>query len=87
MIITREIVAKKLHGYLKHKITLAQLVDWAENAMMDAEFEEPYSNQITEVISRLGLADVKAFGLLWEDCELFLRKLGFNVKIDIDQLA
>ena len=87
MIITKEQVANKLISYLKHKISLTQLVDWSESAMMDAEFEESYTDQITEVISRLGLADVKAFGLLWEDCEKFLKKLGYNVKIDIVQPA
>lgn len=87
MMITRKIVADKLIAYLKHKITLAQLVDWSEDAMMDAEFEQSYCDQIIEVISRIGLADVKAFGLLWEDCEMFLTKLGYKVKIDIAQFA
>ena len=87
MVITKQDVADKIIAYLKHEITLAQLVNWAENAMMEGDFETSYSEQIAEIIGRLGLADVKAFGLLWEDCEDFLKKLGYDVKIDIAALA
>ncbi len=31
---------EKLIDYLYHRITLAELVDWAESAMMEADFEE-----------------------------------------------
>ena len=40
MLITKKIVADKIAAYLHHDITLAQLVDWAEHAMMEDEFEE-----------------------------------------------
>ena len=40
MLITKKIVADKIAVYLHHDITLAQLVDWAEHAMMEDEFEE-----------------------------------------------
>ncbi len=81
MIITKKIVAGKILDYLHHKITFAQLVDWAENAEMDGEFEDKDFELINEIVSRLGLADVKAFGLLWEDWENYLNKLGYKVKI------
>jgi len=35
------------------------------------------------VIARLGVADVRAFGLLWEDCEALLRQLGYTVRLEI----
>ena len=38
MRITRQEVAQKLIDYLQHRITLTELVDWAEVAMMEAEF-------------------------------------------------
>lgn len=84
MVITKQDVADKLIAYLKHKITITQLVDWAENAMMEGEFDTAHSWQIALIISRLGLADVKAFGLVWEDCEEYLKKLGYDVKIHIE---
>lgn len=87
MVITKRDVADKLISYLKHEITIAQLVDWAENAMMDSDFETAHFEQIIEIVGRLGVADVKAFGLLWEDCEKFLKKLGYEVKIDVASQA
>ena len=35
------------------------------------------------VIARLGVADVRAFGLAWEDCEELLQKLGFAPRVEI----
>ena len=40
MPITKQIVADNIGAYLHHAMTLSQLVDWTENAMMNAEFEE-----------------------------------------------
>jgi hypothetical protein len=35
------------------------------------------------VISRLGVADVRAFGLAWEDCEDLLKKLGYAARVEV----
>ena len=37
MKITRQKIGQKLIDYLYHRITLAELVDWAESAMMEAK--------------------------------------------------
>lgn len=84
MVITKKNVAEKMAAYLGHDITLEQLVDWAENAMMDGEFEERAIPEIASVVSRLGLADVRAFGLTWEDCVQLLRDLGFSARVYIE---
>jgi len=83
MMITPKTVADRIAAYLRHDLTLAQLVDWAENAMMDADFEEPNAKVLSAVISRLGVADVRAFGLTWEDCEQLLRELGFAARVEV----
>jgi hypothetical protein len=83
MVITKQTVADKIAGYLHHEITLAELVDWAENAMMDGEFAEQDAGALSAVISRLGVADVRAFGLTWEDCEQLLRQLGYAARVDV----
>ena len=83
MLITKKIVADKIAAYLHHDITLAQLVDWAERAMMEDEFEENGLPAIRSAISRLGVADVRAFGLTWEDCEELLGQLGFSARVSI----
>ena len=40
MQLTRETVAYKLAAYLHHEISLAELVAWANAAMMEGDFEE-----------------------------------------------
>jgi len=83
MIITKQTIADKIAAYLHHRITLAQLVDWAENALMQDEFSEEDAATISAVVSRLGVADVRAFGLTWADCEQLLGQLGFSARIEI----
>ncbi len=83
MVITKQMAAGKIAAYLHHNISLAQLVDWAENAMMEGEFAESGTNALSTVVSRLGVADVRAFGLTWEDCEQLLKQLGYTARVDI----
>jgi hypothetical protein len=81
MKVTRQIVADKITDYLHGKLSQAELVDWAEQAMMDADFEETNMDVLSDIIGRLGLADVAEFGLRWQDCEEFLRRLGYRAKV------
>ena len=77
MTITKQTVADKIAAYLHHEISLAQLVDWSERALMDGELSDAMPGAFP-VIARLGVADVRAFGLAWDDCEELLHKLGFS---------
>ena len=86
MKITRQNVGQKLIDYLYHRITLAELVDWAESAMMKADFEEQDFETVRDIVSRVGLADAKAFGIIWEDCENFLSRLGYRLKIKVSEI-
>jgi hypothetical protein len=81
MKITRQIAAEKIADYLHGKVGQAQLVDWAERAMMNADFDETDMDVLSDIIGRLGLADVAEFGLRWQDCEEFLRRLGYRAKV------
>jgi hypothetical protein len=83
MIVTRQTVAEKLVAWLRHELTLGQLVDWAEHAVQEAEFDPSAGSELVEVVGRLGLADVRAFGLTWEDCEGLLQRLGFKAHVEI----
>jgi cobyrinic acid a,c-diamide synthase len=80
MQITRQDVANQLAAYLRHEVTHAQLVDWAEHEMMEGEFE---SNAVRDSVARLGVSDVRAFGLTWEDCTELLHELGFDAEVRI----
>ena len=85
MKITRQNVGQKLIDYLYHRISLAELVDWAESAMMEADFEEQDYETVRDIVSRVGLADVKAFGITWENCEDFLSRLGYRLMIKVSE--
>jgi len=86
MKLTRQKVAQKMIDYLYHRITLAELVDWAETSMMESDFEEKDYGNLRDVVSRLGLADVKAFGITWEDFENFLSRLGYRVEFKVTEI-
>ena len=81
--ITRQTVADKIGAYLHGEISLAQLVDWAESAIQEAEFDEQDMEVLKSVLSRLGVADVRTFCLEWSDCELLLKQLGYSARVDI----
>lgn len=83
MRITRQMVADRFIAYLHHKLSQEELVNWAEQVMQEEDFEEKDYEDLRDVISRLGLADVKAFGLMWEDCEQILRQLGYTIYVEV----
>lgn len=87
MVITCHEVASKLRDYLHHRITQEELVDWAEEVMMESEFDQSDFEALRNIVSRLGLADVKAFGLTWEDCETYLLRLGYSVRVEVLSVA
>jgi len=83
MTITRQFVASKVIDYLHHHIALDELVDWAENALMEGELEKRDAKLLSDCIARLGLSDVRAFGLAWEDCETVLDQLGYKPRVEV----
>jgi len=83
MTISKQVVAGRIAAYLRHDISLAELVSWAEDAVMEGDFAEDDAGTIADVVARLGVADVRAFGLAWEDCEQLLRQLGYAARVDI----
>ena len=82
MKVTRELAAAKLAAYLHHSLPLEELAGWAEDMIMEGEFPAGDS-ALRDVVARLGLADVREFGLAWDDCEDFLSLLGYRAKLEI----
>lgn len=60
MKVARKMVADQLGAYPHHRVSLGELLDWAETQVMEGEFE---SSTVRDAVARLGLADVRAFGL------------------------
>jgi len=84
MTITKNDLLNKINDYLNHIISNKQLVDWAENAMMTDDFDDKDYQVIRDTIAQLGLSDVKAFGLTWEDCDRIISNLGYRVKFEFE---
>ena len=84
---TRADVIGRIDDYLQHRIRLAELVDWAEQLMMDGVFAEADHDLLRDVVARLGVADVRAFGLTWEDCEQLLNRLGYRAEVRLRPTA
>ena len=87
MIITKQPLAVHLLNYLQHKTSLNDLVTWAENMLMDGDIQGEDPDVVRDILARLGLADVKAFGLFWEDCNEFMRRLGYELRVDAGLVA
>jgi hypothetical protein len=83
MLVTKQTAAQELTAFLHHEISLAQLVDWAESALLDGEFADQDMEALRFVVSRLAVADVRAFGLTWEDCEALLQRLGYHTRVEV----
>ena len=81
--ITRDDVAARLKDYLQHRVSLEELVDWAERAMMEEQFDPGDFQNVRDIVSRVGLANVRAFGLEWDDFEKYLSRLGYQTHIEI----
>lgn len=82
-IVTREFIAEKLGAYLRHELSLAALVSWAESALMENDFDHAHLSTIRDAVARIGAADVRSFGLAWEDCEQLLSQLGYSAQVNI----
>ncbi len=76
-------VVDRLQAYLDHHISLSQLVNWAERAMMDGAFVGENREKVRDIVARLGVADVFAFGLSWEDFEQALTALRYGTEVRI----
>ncbi|MCS6910983.1 MAG: hypothetical protein NZM11_10525 [Anaerolineales bacterium] len=81
--ITRETVRSRISAYLNHQLSLEELVDWAERALLDEAVEERDAVVLRDVVARLGLADVRQFGLTWEDFSTLLARLGYITEVRV----
>jgi hypothetical protein len=51
--------------------------------MMEDDFDAAYYDAIRDAVARLGLAEVQAFGLTWEDCQRIFKELGYDARVEI----
>jgi hypothetical protein len=61
--ITRSLIADKIASWLHHDLTLCELVDWAENALLREDFAENDASELAAIVGRLGAAVPTAVGV------------------------
>ena len=88
MVITRQTVSNKLLAYLNQEMSLAELVNWAENTFID-DVLEPQEDVavLNDILSYLAAADTAQFPLTWDMCSQFLEALGMTVQIVVKNQA
>ena len=85
--LTLEAVAEKLRAYLHHDLPLADLVAWCERAAFEMPLESGTEDVLMPILMRLGVADVEAFSLSWEEWEGLMRQLGYVLEVRVRRAA
>ena len=70
----------QISAYLEGRISLQELVHWAENLVMNGFEANPVES---EIIYRLGVADAENFELSWEELAQMLKQLGYKVRLQL----
>jgi len=55
MFVTKDILTERLTGYLNGRISLDDLVDWAEKMLCEEDFDKKDFELIRDILARLGL--------------------------------
>ncbi len=79
---TRQTILNQLNAYLNHDLTLAELVDWAENALIEPDIPDDEDTALLmDILMYLGAADSRGFPLTWEILSDFLTRLGSHARV------
>jgi hypothetical protein len=71
----------QISAYLEGRVSLAELVAWAEDLVITGFEANPVE---TEIIYRLGVADAENFELSWEDLAAMLKQLGYKARLELE---
>ncbi len=85
--VTKKIIGDQLLAYLQHRLTLDALTDWAEDTLLNGNYEDDAQHTSRNALTQLGLSDVKAFGLEWKDCESIMKSLGYKLEVWASDIA
>jgi hypothetical protein len=83
-LITHEVLVEKILAYLNHRLTEAELVRWAEDALVvasDGDADIPNEGAVLHVLAYLGAADTPGFPLSWSALTEFLARFGVKVQV------
>lgn len=82
---TRQMVLEKLNAYLNHRLSLAELVDWAENTLIEPNIpDDEDADTLMDVLMYLGAADSRGFPLTWDVLTGFVEQLGGRIHASVE---
>jgi hypothetical protein len=70
----------QISAYLEGRISLQEMVHWAEELVMNGFEADPVES---EIIYRLGAGDAENFELSWEELAQMLKQLGYKVRLQL----
>ncbi len=81
----RKALLEKLLSYVRHETTLSELVDWAENTIMDGELDlNDDVETMMDVLMYLAGADTRGFPLTRDVLTEFVEKLGGKMPVIVE---
>ena len=83
MEITKDILANQILKFLNRKLSLEELVNWAENSIIEANYQEIYFEEIADILAKIGVSNVKGFELTTAFYLNTLIKLDYIPHFDI----
>ena len=63
MKITKDILAGKIVEFLNRRISVEEFANWAETAMIESDYQKDYFDEISEILAKIGVINVKGFEL------------------------
>lgn len=63
MKISKDILASKILDFLNKRISVQELANWAETAMIESDYQEEYFDEISNILAKIGVINVKGFEL------------------------
>ena len=73
--------------YVNRELSLSNLIDWAEDTINEANLESGNFELLRNILARIGLADVREFGLSWDGCYEYLNRLGYDVRVEVSEIS
>jgi len=82
--ITQEMIVQKILDHLNGQVSEAELIHWAEDALIDlteSDIDVPNEQTILDILGYVGAGDAPGFPLTWEILSGFLDSLGTKVRV------
>ena len=82
---TRQTVLERINAYLNQRVSLAELVDWAETSLIEPDIPEGEDvDTLMDVLMYLGAADTRGFPLTWDILIGFVERLGGRIHASVE---